>query len=58
MKRNATLRPTSTDLDHALVVACGLTQILGCTRWGQLVSMITIHGDSILYDFALLLSFV
>ena len=28
MKQNETIRPASTDLDHALVVACGLTQIL------------------------------
>ena len=34
---NTTFRPGSTGLDHALVVACGLTQILV----GQSVSLIT-----------------
>ena len=32
MKRNETFRSASTGLDHALVVACGLTQILGVVR--------------------------
>ena len=48
---NTTFRPASTGLDHALVVACGLTEILvegsGC-RWGS--ADIPIHVRSLLFD--------
>ena len=51
--KGAMFRPASTGLDHAWVVARGLTQILveGFSRlWGQLVSLIKIHGGALLFD--------
>ena len=55
-------RPVSTCLDHALVAACGMTQILAeggsGYRWGgQLDNLITNQGGALLFDVNGLLDF-
>ena len=56
-----TFRPASTSLDQALV-ARDLTEISvegsGCRCGGQLVSLITIHGGTLLFDVNGLLDFM
>ena len=60
LNRMAKFQPASTGLDHGLVV-CDLTQISaegsGC-RWGQLVSVITIHDGAVVQSVDGLLDFV